>query len=264
MAITQVITALPTAPDPATMTPAEFSTAAAAYVLAMKAMEPEINTWADQVNAIISGTAGDIASGINGATAKTTPVDADLMTLTDSAASWVLKKLTWANLKTTLGSIFAALNGNAANAFSASNFTTAQGLAFPATQNPSANANTLDDYREGTFTGTLTGCTTSPTYTFKYTKIGNQVSIQIDTVARVEGTSNAPTKGVTGMPSILWPLQNIYSIVVVADNGGVGVTGMLYISPADGSINFTKDLSGTVFTASGAFFGYPGMLSYLI
>lgn len=38
---------------------------------------------------------------INGATAKTTPVDADFVGLMDSAASNVLKKLSWANLKAT-------------------------------------------------------------------------------------------------------------------------------------------------------------------
>lgn len=118
MAITQVITTLPTAPDPSTMTRDQFSTAAAASVLAQKAMVPEINTWTSQVNAIVSGTAGDIASGINGATAKTTPVDADLLGITDSAASWVLKKLTWANLKTTLGNTFAVLSGSASQTFS--------------------------------------------------------------------------------------------------------------------------------------------------
>lgn len=109
MPITQVITTLPTAPDPSTMTRDEFSAAAAASVLAQKAMVPEINAWTAEVNAIVSGTAGDIASGINGATAKTTPVDADLLTLTDSAASFVLKKFTWANLKTTLASTFSTL-----------------------------------------------------------------------------------------------------------------------------------------------------------
>jgi hypothetical protein len=36
------------------------------------------------------------------ATAKTTPIDADLFSLFDSAASYVRKKLTWANLKATL------------------------------------------------------------------------------------------------------------------------------------------------------------------
>ncbi len=50
--ITQTISTLPTAPDPATMTPAEFSTAAAAYVLAQKAMVPQLNTWAGQTNTV--------------------------------------------------------------------------------------------------------------------------------------------------------------------------------------------------------------------
>lgn len=51
--ITQVITALPTAPDPATMTRDEFSTAAAAFVLAQKDdLQPELNTWATQVNTV--------------------------------------------------------------------------------------------------------------------------------------------------------------------------------------------------------------------
>lgn len=52
MAITQVITTLPAAPDPATMTRDQFSAAAAVSVLAQKAMVPELNTWAGQVNAI--------------------------------------------------------------------------------------------------------------------------------------------------------------------------------------------------------------------
>lgn len=43
--------------------------------------------------------ANQVKEGINGATAKTTPADADLVGLLDSAASFALKKLTWANLK---------------------------------------------------------------------------------------------------------------------------------------------------------------------
>jgi hypothetical protein len=55
------------------------------------------------------------------------------------------------------------------------------GITFPATQSASSNANTLDDYEEGTFTATLT-CTTSGTITLGYntlyyTKIGRQVTI---------------------------------------------------------------------------------------
>jgi hypothetical protein len=57
-----------------------------------------------------------IAPGTHAATGKTTPVDADEMPLVDSAASNVLKKLTWANLKATLktylDTLYQALNSN--------------------------------------------------------------------------------------------------------------------------------------------------------
>ena len=46
---------------------------------------------------------------INGATEKTTPVDADFVGLMDSAASNVLKKLSWANIKATLKAYFDTL-----------------------------------------------------------------------------------------------------------------------------------------------------------
>lgn len=46
--------------------------------------------------------ASDVAAAIVAAADKATPVDADLFALVDSAASNVLKKLTWANLKATL------------------------------------------------------------------------------------------------------------------------------------------------------------------
>jgi hypothetical protein len=60
-----------------------------------------------------------IAPGTHAATSKSTPVDADELPLVDSAASNVLKKLTWANLKATLGATFAALAGSVSQAFSA-------------------------------------------------------------------------------------------------------------------------------------------------
>ena len=46
----------------------------------------------------------NIAQSTHAAASKTTPVDADEIPLADSAASWALKKLTWANLKATLKS----------------------------------------------------------------------------------------------------------------------------------------------------------------
>lgn len=68
----------------------------------------------------------DIAAAVHAATGKTTPVDADEIGIVDSAASNVLKKLTWANLKTTLLAVFGT-NGiqarTSAGAFSARTIT---------------------------------------------------------------------------------------------------------------------------------------------
>lgn len=62
-------------------------------------------------------------------------------------------------------------------------FANLSGITFPATQVPSADANCLDDYEEGTFTVSFTPNTGSMTMdtsrqTLQYTKIGRTVHIQ--------------------------------------------------------------------------------------
>jgi hypothetical protein len=57
------------------------------------------------------------------------------------------------------------------------------GVGFPATQVASSDANTLDDYEEGTWTPTIVGTTTAGTGTYsfqggQYTKIGNRVFVE--------------------------------------------------------------------------------------
>ena len=55
------------------------------------------------------------------------------------------------------------------------------GIKFPATQVPSADVNTLDDYEEGSWTPALTGTITNFSYNIqqgRYTKIGNKVFIE--------------------------------------------------------------------------------------
>jgi hypothetical protein len=61
----------------------------------------------------------------------------------------------------------------------------AGGIQFPATQSASSNANTLDDYEEGTWTPVLRGSSTAGTYVYdtartggQYIKIGRQVMIR--------------------------------------------------------------------------------------
>jgi len=53
--------------------------------------------------------AGNVGTAIDGATAKTTPVDADTVALIDSDASNTLKKLSWANIKATAKAYFDTL-----------------------------------------------------------------------------------------------------------------------------------------------------------
>ena len=62
--------------------------------------------------------------------------------------------------------------------------TSGAGITFPATQSASSDANTLDDYEEGTFTPTIIGTTSAGVGTYGvqtgvYTKVGKLVSIQI-------------------------------------------------------------------------------------
>lgn len=67
---------------------------------------------ADLLYAPVGGgteTTATMGALIAGATAKTTPVDADMFGLMDSAASNVLKKLSWANIKATLKTYFDTL-----------------------------------------------------------------------------------------------------------------------------------------------------------
>ena len=58
---------------------------------------------------LIGSSAANLATVAHAATSKTPPVDADELSLIDSAASYGLKKLTWANLKATIWSSLGAL-----------------------------------------------------------------------------------------------------------------------------------------------------------
>lgn len=57
----------------------------------------------------------DAAISIHAAPSKATPVDADELGLSDSDASWGLKKLTFANLKAWIGSFFVSKSGDTIN-----------------------------------------------------------------------------------------------------------------------------------------------------
>lgn len=71
--------------------------------------------------------------------------------------------------------------------------TSGAGITFPATQSASTDANTLDDYEEGTWTPTISaGGGTIETSSFsgaKYTKIGNVVEATVNILITTVGTA---------------------------------------------------------------------------
>ena len=82
--------------------------------------------------------------------------------------------------------------------------TSGTGITFPATASGSTDANTLDDYEEGTFTPTITGSAVAGTATYssqvgRYTKIGNAVTIQIN-VDWSSGNGSGTAMYIVGLP----------------------------------------------------------------
>jgi len=87
---------------------------------------------------------------------------------------------------------------------SGANFQVSQGVTFPATQSASSDANTLDDYEEGSWTpavafgGGTTGITYS-TQTGQYVKIGRFVYATFNILLTSKGSSSGSVT-VTGLP----------------------------------------------------------------
>ena len=126
--------------------------------------------------------------------------------------------------------------------------TSGAGITFPATQSASTNANTLDEYEEGSFTATLTGCTTAPTCTVYYTRVGNVCTLDFLGVG-LAATSNTTACTVTGVPSAaqVGSPKHIGSPAIY--NAGSQSYGDAYLS--GGTISLGWDVQGSAFTASG-------------
>lgn len=112
------------------------------------------------------------------------------------------------------------------------------GITFPATQSGSTDANTLDDYEEGTFTPTLkfdgnaTGMTFDVTPTGTYVKVGKMVFCQCRMVLTAKGSSTGAAT-ITGLP---FTSQSVNSFVSGGECAGwndVSYTGVIFINCGD-------------------------------
>ena len=91
---------------------------------------------------------------------------------------------------------------------------TLTGITFPATQVPSADANTLDDYEEGTWTPTIQGDSgaTGQSYVTQdgtYTKIGRQVTLMFTCGLSTKGTLSGTYVQIKGFPFTVATLPNL-------------------------------------------------------
>jgi hypothetical protein len=124
---------------------------------------------------------------------------------------------------------------------------TSNGLTF---NGDTAAANALDDYEEGTFTPTIAGSGTAGTATYsvqngRYTKIGRQVSIQID-LAYSSGTGGGNLT-ITGLP--FTESQNVTNpAVTIGFFDAINLTAlnyaMAYIASGTTRIDFVQVPTG--------------------
>jgi hypothetical protein len=121
------------------------------------------------------------------------------------------------------------------------------GIQFPATQSASANANTLDDYEEGTWTPALARVGASTlTYTSQngnYVKIGQQVTVTFRVAINAVTAQGSSVNYVTNLPfpAITAASSNIYFAGSVGQNTAfstITVTNCMQAADGVGNITF--------------------------
>lgn len=144
------------------------------------------------------------------------------------------------------------------------------GLKFPATQTIVANVNTLDDYKEGTWSPTLIGTTIAGAGTYSvrsglYTKIGNVVTFRINlTWSAHTGTGDLRISDLPyaiGSSGNSIPFSVIsYSLLTGAGrilgasgNGGTGSIGLITLPTGGGAYGFLAVASSGDIAISGSY-----------
>lgn len=133
------------------------------------------------------------------------------------------------------------------------------GITFPATQSASSNANTLDDYEEGTWTPTITAATgtyTTVTSSGTYVKVGNLVTVKI----RVDITTNGTAAGRMNIANFPFPASAQLSMSGAAREDQFSGQGV--VASATGTSSITVNRSdGTYGLGSG--YGFTLCIAYI-
>jgi hypothetical protein len=125
-------------------------------------------------------------------------------------------------------------------------------IPFPATQNPSADPHTLDDYEEGTFTPTFETTGTQPTgVTYSqqlgyYTKIGDLLFYAIRVVLTNAGSGGTGNVRIGGLPFVVASILAVHAGVLNIANTIIAAGySAPYAGPNSGASNIAAALSGS-------------------
>ena len=124
--------------------------------------------------------------------------------------------------------------------------TSGAGITFPASQDASSDANTLDDYEEGTWTPSVGGTATYTAQSGQYTKIGNFVKLKFHLNILLIGTGSTTT--ISGIP--FGPASSdptiIGGVVCYANNLATAALALGIYAQNGGTLNFfTRNTSST-------------------
>jgi DNA/RNA endonuclease YhcR with UshA esterase domain len=141
------------------------------------------------------------------------------------------------------------------------------GIAFPATQSASTDANTLDDYEEGTWTPSVGGTATYTERQGNYVKIGRMVYIRCAMTINAIGTGSTTT--LSGLPFTCFTTSagtgghiNVGIFLNLASNS-IFLAG--YVGSATTEIIFTNSTSSAAsMTNSPAIFGASARVDFTL
>jgi hypothetical protein len=135
--------------------------------------------------------------------------------------------------------------------------TSGAGITFPATKSPSSDANTLDDYEEGTWTPSLGGTATYTSRFGTYTKVGNLVTVLF--LVRVNSIGTGATAYVNGLPFI--PVNMSSGTLPLYASLATSLTwagcyaepdGIIYLTGNTGAVSSTSINGGGTVLANGS------------
>lgn len=190
------------------------------------------------------------AAAIHAATNKSTPVDADEFGIWNSVDG-LLNKITWANLKTTLGSTFADLAGSASQVFSVAP-ATAAAHAVRSDQISADNTSFPTYYPLTSFATVLssgTGSFTTASATMYILRIGKKVTAFFSATIITNGTAATSVK--MSIPNAA--SSSVSASGTYRENAVTGASGQAFISAGSSTIELTTHTNT-----------YPGADGYVL